>query len=39
MDLKDKRAMVTGGVGFLGRHLVAELRAKGAPNPLEARSG
>jgi GDP-L-fucose synthase len=29
-ELKDKRAMVTGGAGFLGRHIVARLEAAGA---------
>jgi GDP-L-fucose synthase len=29
MNLKDKRVMVTGGAGFLGRYLVETLRARG----------
>ena len=29
--LDGKRCLVTGGAGFLGRHLVAALRAKGCP--------
>lgn len=30
MDLKRQKVVVTGGTGFLGRHLVAELRQAGA---------
>ena len=30
-SLDGKRCLVTGGAGFLGRHLVAALRAKGCP--------
>ncbi|MCB9099338.1 MAG: GDP-L-fucose synthase [Anaerolineales bacterium] len=32
MNLSEKRIMVTGGHGFLGRYVVAELKEKGAEN-------
>ncbi len=30
MSLKDKRVLVTGSDGFVGKHLVAELKKTGA---------
>lgn len=38
MDLKDKRIMVTGGAGFLGRYVVETLRARGCTNIFVPRS-
>lgn len=38
MDLKDKRVMVTGGAGFLGRYLVEELRKRGSSQIFVPRS-
>jgi GDP-L-fucose synthase len=31
MDLRDKKILVTGGGGFLGRHVVQTLKARGVP--------
>jgi GDP-L-fucose synthase len=36
-DLRDSRTMVTGGAGFLGRHMVAKLEERGA-KPIVIRS-
>lgn len=38
LQLKGKRVVVTGGSGFLGRHVVAELRKHGADNIVQPRS-
>jgi GDP-L-fucose synthase len=38
MDLRDKKIIVTGGSGFLGRHVVAELRRKGCKSVVVPRS-
>jgi GDP-L-fucose synthase len=38
MDLSGKRIIVTGGSGFLGRHVVAELRRKGCKSIVVPRS-
>jgi GDP-L-fucose synthase len=38
MDLSDKKIVVTGGSGFLGRHVVAELRKKGCNEVFVPRS-
>ena len=38
MDLKDKRVMVTGGAGFLGRYLVETLRVRGCSQIFVPRS-
>jgi GDP-L-fucose synthase len=35
---RDKRVLVTGGAGFLGRHVVAALRARGAADVIVPRS-
>ena len=32
MDLKDKKILVTGGAGFLGTHVIAVLKKRGAPD-------
>ena len=32
INLKNKRITITGGAGFLGRHLVAKLKARGCKN-------
>jgi GDP-L-fucose synthase len=39
MDLAGKRILVTGGAGFLGRHVVARLRAVGCERIVVPRSG
>jgi GDP-L-fucose synthase len=38
MDLRDKRVMVTGGAGFLGRYVVKTLRARGCSQIFVPRS-
>jgi len=38
MNLKDKRVMVTGGAGFVGRYLVAELQESGCSQVFVPRS-
>ena len=38
MDLKNKRVIVTGGAGFLGRFVVEKLRARGAAEVVVPRS-
>ena len=38
MDLKDKRVMVTGGAGFLGRYVVEALRVRGCSQIFVPRS-
>lgn len=38
LDLTDKRVVVTGGAGFLGSHIVDELRCVGCADPFIVRS-
>src|ERR1700676_357546 len=38
MDLRTKTILVTGGAGFLGRHVVAHLRQAGCPQIVVPRS-
>jgi GDP-L-fucose synthase len=38
MELSDKKIIVTGGSGFLGRHVIAELRRKGCASVVVPRS-
>ena len=38
MNLSDRKVVVTGGAGFLGSHIVAELRRAGCQDPVVVRS-
>jgi GDP-L-fucose synthase len=38
IDLTDKKVVVTGGAGFLGSHIVEELRRAGCADPSVVRS-